>query len=71
MIAFRVMRRFCGMKYYREIAEFLKIKVHVMVTQVPVLNEEIRIVEGRDCVVHGIKKMQEETPIPLPIEENP
>jgi hypothetical protein len=50
MLALRVLRRFCEMKYYKEIASFLKIKV-------PVLNEEIKINHDVVCVVHGVKQL--------------
>lgn len=52
----RLMRRFSDMKYYKEIASFLKMKV-------PVLNEEINIKEDVVCVVHGIKKLEETLPL--------
>ncbi len=57
MLAFRILRKFSEMKYYKEIALFLKIKV-------PVLNEEINITEHTNCLVHGIKKIEPDIPIP-------
>lgn len=42
---------FCQLKYYRDIAAFMRIKV-------PLLNGEIKLEPMQQCRVHGLKRVE-------------
>lgn len=48
MFSLRLLQRFADYRYFREIADFMKIKV-------PLLNQEILLDNNRSCLVHGLK----------------
>lgn len=56
-LCLRLLWRFGDYRYFREIADFMKLKVLSPCTQVPLINHEIQIDHNLDCLVHGLKRI--------------